>query len=247
MRKDVILRVKELYKSYGDLKVLRGVSFELRRGETAVIMGRSGVGKSTLLRCINRLVEPDSGEIYLGDIEVTDEKTDIHEIRRRIGMVFQHFELFPHMRVLDNVMIGPLKVLKLSKERARELALRQLSKVGLADKVDSYPAELSGGEKQRVAIARALAMSPDLVMFDEPTSALDPLLVGEVLDTMRELAREGLTMLIVSHEVGFAKEAADRIMIMNDGKIIEEGPPSVIFSNPRHEFTRKFLHRILPR
>ena len=247
MRKDVILRVKELYKSYGDLKVLRGVSFELRRGETAVIMGRSGVGKSTLLRCINRLIEPDSGEIYLGDIEVTDEKTDIHEIRRRIGMVFQHFELFPHMRVLDNVMIGPLKVLKLPKERARELALRQLSKVGLADKVDSYPAELSGGEKQRVAIARALAMSPDLVMFDEPTSALDPLLVGEVLDTMRELAREGLTMLIVSHEVGFAKEAADRIMIMNDGKIIEEGPPSVIFSNPRHEFTRKFLHRILPR
>lgn len=247
MRKDIILRVKELYKSYGDLKVLRGVSFELRRGETAVIMGRSGVGKSTLLRCINRLVEPDSGEIYLGDIEVTDEKTDIHEIRRRIGMVFQHFELFPHMRVLDNVMIGPLKVLKLPKERARELALRQLSKVGLADKVDSYPAELSGGEKQRVAIARALAMSPDLVMFDEPTSALDPLLVGEVLDTMRELAREGLTMLIVSHEVGFAKEAADRIMIMNDGKIIEEGPPSVIFSNPRHEFTRKFLHRILPR
>jgi len=247
MRKDVILRVKELYKSYGDLKVLRGVSFELRRGETAVIMGRSGVGKSTLLRCINRLIEPDSGEIYLGDIKVTDEKTDIHEIRRRIGMVFQHFELFPHMRVLDNVMIGPLKVLKLSKERARELALRQLSKVGLADKVDSYPAELSGGEKQRVAIARALAMSPDLVMFDEPTSALDPLLVGEVLDTMRELAREGLTMLIVSHEVGFAKEAADRIMIMNDGKIIEEGPPSVIFSNPRHEFTRKFLHRILPR
>ena len=247
MRKNVILRVKELYKSYGDLKVLRGVSFELRRGETAVIMGRSGVGKSTLLRCINRLIEPDSGEIYLGDIEVTDEKSDIHEIRRRIGMVFQHFELFPHMRVLDNVMIGPLKVLKLPKERARELALRQLSRVGLADKVNSYPAELSGGEKQRVAIARALAMSPDLVMFDEPTSALDPLLVGEVLDTMRELAREGLTMLIVSHEVGFAKEAADRIMIMNDGKIIEEGPPSVIFSNPRHEFTRKFLHRILPR
>lgn len=247
MGDDIILRVRNLHKRYGDLEVLKGISLELRKGEIVVIMGRSGVGKSTLLRCINRLMESDAGEIYLGNTKVTDTATDITKIRRRIGMVFQHFELFPHLAALDNVMIGLTKVLKLPKEKARELALTHLDRVGLRDKAYSYPAELSGGEKQRVDIARALAMSPDLVMFDEPTSALDPLLVGEVLDTMRELAREGLTMLIVSHEVGFAKEAADRIMIMNEGKIVEEGPPSLIFSDPKHKFTRKFLQRILAR
>jgi len=245
MANDIVLRVKDVYKSYGDLEVLKGVSLELRKGETVVIMGRSGVGKSTLLRCINRLIEPDAGEIYLGNTKVTGTGIDMTKIRRRIGMVFQHFELFPHLIALDNVTIGLTKVLKLPKEKAKELALKYMDKVGLMDKAYSHPAELSGGEKQRVAIARALAMSPDLVMFDEPTSALDPLLVGEVLDTMEELAREGLTMLIVSHEVGFAKEAADRVMIMNEGKIVEEGPPSLIFSDPKHEFTRKFLKRIL--
>ena len=247
MMNNIILRIEDLYKSYGDLKVLDGISFELRKGETVVIMGRSGVGKSTLLRCINRLTEPDAGEIYLGNTKVTDPGTDVTKIRERIGMVFQHFELFPHLIALDNVTIGLTKVLKLPEEKARELALTQLDKVGLSHKAYSHPAELSGGEKQRVAIARALAMNPDLIMFDEPTSALDPLLVGEVLDTMRELAREGLTMLIVSHEVSFAEEVADRIMIMSEGKIVEEGPPSLIFSNPEHEFTRKFLERILAR
>jgi len=245
MENDIVLRVKDVYKSYGDLEVLKGVSLELRKGETVVIMGRSGVGKSTLLRCINRLIEPDAGESYLGNTNVTGTGIDMTKIRRRIGMVFQHFELFPHLIALDNVTIGLTKVLKLPKEKAKELALKYMDKVGLRDKAYSHPAELSGGEKQRVAIARTLVMSPDLVMFDEPTSALDPLLVGEVLDTMEELAREGLTMLIVSHEVGFAKEAADRVMIMNEGKIVEEGPPSLIFSDPKHEFTRKFLKRIL--
>jgi len=245
MENETILKVNDLHKRYDALEVLKGVSFELKKGEKVVIMGRSGAGKSTLLRCINRLIEPDAGEIHLGETRVTATETDVTKIRRRIGMVFQHFELFSHLTALDNVTIGPIKVLNLPKEKAMELGLRYLDKVGLKSKAHSFPAELSGGEKQRVGIARALAMNPDLVMFDEPTSALDPLLVGEVLDTMKELAREGLTMLIVTHEVDFAKEVADRIMIMNDGEIVDEGPPSLVFSDPKHEFTRKFLQRTL--
>jgi len=245
MENETILKVSDLHKRYDALEVLKGVSFELKKGEKVVIMGRSGAGKSTLLRCINRLIEPDAGEIHLGDTRVTAAETDVTKIRRRIGMVFQHFELFSHLTALDNVTIGPIKVLNLPKEKAVELGLKYLDKVGLKSKAHSFPAELSGGEKQRVGIARALAMNPDLVMFDEPTSALDPLLVGEVLDTMKELAREGLTMLIVTHEIDFAKDVADRIMIMNDGEIVDEGPPSLIFFDPKHEFTRKFLQRIL--
>jgi polar amino acid transport system ATP-binding protein len=245
MENETILKVNDLHKRYDALEVLKGISFELKKGEKVVIMGRSGAGKSTLLRCINRLIEPDAGEIHLGDTRVTATETDVTKIRRRIGMVFQHFELFSHLTALDNVTIGPIKVLNLPKEEAMELGLRYLDKVGLKSKAHSFPAELSGGEKQRVGIARALAMNPDLVMFDEPTSALDPLLVGEVLDTMKELAKEGLTMLIVTHEVDFAKEVADRIMIMNDGEIVDEGPPSLIFSDPKHEFTRRFLQRTL--
>jgi len=245
MENETILKVSDLHKRYDVLEVLKGISFELKKGEKVVIMGRSGAGKSTLLRCINRLIEPDAGEIHLGDTRVTATETDVTKIRRRIGMVFQHFELFSHLTALDNVTVGPIKVLNLPKEKAVELGLRYLDKVGLKSKAHSFPAELSGGEKQRVGIARALAMNPDLVMFDEPTSALDPLLVGEVLDTMKELAREGLTMLIVTHEIDFAKEVADRIMIMNNGEIVDEGPPSLIFSDPKHEFTRRFLQRRL--
>lgn len=245
MESEIVLKVNDLHKKYDASEVLKGISFELKKGEKVVIMGRSGAGKSTLLRCINRLIEPDAGEIHLCNTRVTATETDVTKIRRRIGMVFQHFELFSHLTALDNVTIGPTKVLNLPKEKAMELGLRYLDKVGMKDKAHAFPAELSGGEKQRVGIARALAMNPDLVMFDEPTSALDPLLVGEVLGTMKELAREGLTMLIVTHEVDFAKEVADRIMIMNDGEIVDEGPPSLIFSDPKHEFTRKFLQRIL--
>jgi ABC-type polar amino acid transport system ATPase subunit len=240
-----VLNIEDLCKSYGSNRVLDGITFNLKKREKVVIMGKSGTGKSTLLRCINRLIEPDAGKIYLYNTCITSDDIDITKIRRRIGMVFQHFELFPHLTALNNVTIGLIKVLNFPKDKAEKLAFNTLKKVGLKDKAHSYPGELSGGEKQRVDIARALAMNPELMMFDEPTSALDPFLVGEVLDTMKELADEGLTMLIVSHEVGFIKEVADRILIMHDGKIIESAPPQQIFEKPKHKFTKMFLKRIL--
>ena len=241
---EIVLRVEDLHKAYGDNRVLRGVSLSLRRGETKVVIGPSGTGKSTLLRCINQLTIPDKGSVWLGGVEATSRNTDINRIRAQIGFVFQSFNLFTHMTAVDNVRIGPMKVKGLSKEEATRLALEELERVGLADKADAYPAELSGGQQQRVSIARALAMSPLLILFDEPTSALDPELIGEVLTVMINLAREGMTMLVVSHEMGFARSVADEIIFMEHGVIVEEGPPEQLFSASKEPRTREFLHKI---
>jgi len=239
-----VLKVEDLYKAYGDNQVLRGVSLSLRRGETKVVIGPSGTGKSTLLRCINQLTIPDSGRVWLGDVEATSRHTDINRIRAQIGFVFQSFNLFTHMNALDNVRIGPMKVKGMSKEDATRLAMEELARVGLAEKAEAYPAELSGGQQQRVSIARALAMSPLLILFDEPTSALDPELIGEVLSVMIDLAREGMTMLVVSHEMGFARSVADEIIFMEHGVIVEEGPPAQLFTASKEPRTREFLHKI---
>jgi len=241
---EIVLRVEDLHKAYGDNRVLRGVSLSLRRGETKVVIGPSGTGKSTLLRCINQLTIPDKGSVWLGGVEATSRNTDINRIRAQIGFVFQSFNLFTHMTAVDNVRIGPMKVKGLSKEEATKLALEELERVGLADKADAYPAELSGGQQQRVSIARALAMSPLLILFDEPTSALDPELIGEVLTVMINLAHEGMTMLVVSHEMGFARSVADEIIFMEHGVIVEEGPPEQLFSASKEPRTREFLHKI---
>jgi len=241
---EVVLRVEDLHKAYGDNQVLRGVSLSLRRGETKVVIGPSGTGKSTLLRCINQLTTPDSGSVWLGGIEATSRHTDINRIRAQIGFVFQSFNLFTHMNALDNVRIGPMKVKEMNKEEATELAMEELTRVGLADKAEAYPAELSGGQQQRVSIARALAMSPLLILFDEPTSALDPELIGEVLAVMINLAREGMTMLVVSHEMGFARSVADEIIFMEHGVIVEQGPPAQLFSAAEEPRTKEFLHKI---
>ena len=241
---EVVLRVEDLHKRYGREEVLKGVSFKVRRGETKVIIGPSGTGKSTLLRCITRLTEPDRGRVWLGDIEVTGRGVDLNRVRASIGFVFQDFNLFTHLTALDNVRIGLLKVKKLPKEKATEIALKQLEHVGLAHKADAYPAELSGGQQQRVAIARALAMEPKLILFDEPTSALDPELIGEVLDVMVALAKEGMTMVVVSHEMGFAGTVADEIIFMEGGVIVEQGPPDRLFRQPKHPRTAEFLRKI---
>jgi len=241
---EVVLRVEDLYKAYGDNQVLRGVSLSLRRGETKVVIGPSGTGKSTLLRCINQLTIPDSGSVWLGDIEATSRQADINRIRSQIGFVFQSFNLFTHLNALENVRIGPMRVKRLNREEATRLAREELERVGLADKAEAYPAELSGGQQQRVSIARALAMSPLLILFDEPTSALDPELIGEVLTVMINLAREGMTMLVVSHEMGFARSVADEIIFMEHGVIVEEGPPAQLFSASKEPRTREFLHKI---
>ncbi len=244
MENNAILRVESLYKRYGKLEVLRGISFAVKKGEAKVIIGPSGTGKSTLLRCINRLTEPDSGRIWLAGKEVTAPNVNINKIRASIGMVFQDFNLFTHLKVIDNVRIGPMKVKGLSKKEATELAIEELRKVGLEDKVNSYPAELSGGQQQRVSIARALAMKPELILFDEPTSALDPELIGEVLRVMIDLAKNGMTMLVVSHEMGFARAVAREIIFMEHGVIVEEGPPEQLFNHPKHKRTAEFLHKI---
>jgi len=209
------------------------------------VIGPSGSGKSTLLRCVNRLEEPTSGRILIEGVDMTDPDVDIDRLRTRIGMVFQHFNLFPHLTVLDNLTIAQRKVLKRSKHEAREIAVANLERVGLIDKIDEYPNRLSGGQQQRVAIARALSMKPDMMLFDEPTSALDPELIGEVLDVMRRLAQDGMTMMVVTHEMGFAREVADRVVFMDGGVIVEEGPPKDVLSNPKHERTRRFLSMIL--
>lgn len=240
-----MIEVQNLNKSFGDLHVLKDISLSIQNKEVVCLIGASGSGKSTLLRCLNFLELKDSGSIVIDSKEIDIKKDDLNKVRQRVGMVFQHFHLFPHMTVLENVIEAPIQVSGLSKEEAEEIAHDLLKKVGLEDKVNVYPEKLSGGQKQRVAIARALAMKPDVMLFDEPTSALDPELVGEVLRTMKQLAYEGMTMVVVTHEMGFAQEVADRVIYLHDGKIIEEGDPKQVFNNPKHERTKEFLDAVL--
>ncbi|WP_139993281.1 amino acid ABC transporter ATP-binding protein [Paenibacillus paridis] len=240
-----MIRVKGLRKSYGKVEILKGIDTEIRKGEVVVVIGPSGSGKSTFLRCLNRLEQPTKGEIWLNEREITDKQSELNQIRQEMGMVFQHFNLFPHMTVLDNLTLAPRKLKKMSKEQARKNAIELLRTVGLEDKGDAYPDRLSGGQKQRVAIARALAMEPTVMLFDEPTSALDPEMVGEVLDVMKKLAQNGMTMVIVTHEMGFAREVGDRLLFMDSGCIVEEGVPLDVFQNPRHSRTQDFLAKVL--
>ena len=240
-----LLEISGLYKRFGDHEVLKNINLNVKRGEVVVIIGPSGSGKSTLLRCINRLEEPTAGKIVLDGISITDKKVDINKIRQRIGMVFQQFNLFTHLTALQNVMLAPLKIKKVRKEEAERNAINLLEKVGLGDQIHKYPAQLSGGQQQRVAIARALAMEPEVMLFDEVTSALDPELVKEVLDVMKQLAQDGMTMIVVTHEMGFAREVGDRLIFMDEGVIVEEGIPVEVFKNPKNPRTKKFLSVIL--
>lgn len=240
-----IIRICDLHKSYDDLVVLRGVDLEVKRGEVVVILGPSGSGKSTLLRCVNLLEQPTSGQVFFEDTEITAKGTDINAVRAKVGMVFQSFNLFPHKTVLQNLTMAPMKLRHISKHEAEERALQLLKKVGLSEKVNVYPSMLSGGQQQRVAIARALAMQPNIMLFDEPTSALDPEMIGEVLDVMVKLAQEGMTMVCVTHEMGFAREVADRIVFMDQGQILEVAPPAKFFSDPEHPRLQQFLKQIL--
>lgn len=240
-----MIQVKNLYKSFGSLTVLKGVDLDVKEREVVVMLGASGSGKSTLLRCLNFLEFHDQGAIWIKNQLVDPHKTDLNEIRQEVGMVFQHFNLFPHKSVLENLMEAPVYVKKWKKERAKEIAYDLLEKVGLKDRADAFPDMLSGGQKQRVAIARALAMNPRVMLFDEPTSALDPELVGEVLNVMKQLAKEGMTMVVVTHEMGFAREVADRVVFMGDGQILEQGTPEQFFGNPSHERAKQFLSSIL--
>ncbi|PNE37838.1 amino acid ABC transporter ATP-binding protein [Streptomyces noursei] len=239
------IEVRGLHKAFGALEVLRGIDFSVARGEVVCVIGPSGSGKSTLLRCVNLLEEPTAGRITVAGTEVTDPEVDIDRVRRRIGMVFQSFNLFPHLTALENLTIAQRRVLRRDRPTAARIARDQLARVGLGDKEAAYPAQLSGGQQQRVAIARALAMDPELMLFDEPTSALDPELVGDVLAVMRALARDGMTMLVVTHEMGFAREVADRVVFMDGGLVVEEGTPGQVVGAPRHERTRAFLSRVL--
>lgn len=243
-----MITVKDLYKDFGEngeIKVLKGVSEHIEKGEKVVIIGPSGSGKSTFLRCLNRLEEPTSGEIYFEDQLITSPKCNIDRLRMKMGMVFQHFNLFPHLSIMDNITLAPIKLLKKSKEEARENAMKLLARVGLPDKADAFPGQLSGGQKQRIAIARSLAMNPDVMLFDEPTSALDPEMVGEVLDLMKELAEDGMTMVVVTHEMGFAKEVANRVLFMDEGIILEQGSPAEIFTAPKSPRLKDFLSKVL--
>jgi polar amino acid transport system ATP-binding protein len=239
-----VVRIEGLYKSFGSLEVLRGVDLEVDRGEVVVILGPSGSGKSTLLRCVNLLEKPTKGRIWFEDICITEPKADINKVREKVGMVFQSFNLFPHLTAKRNIMLAQRKVLKRSKEEAERVAIEQLEKVGLGDRANYLPAQLSGGQQQRVAIARALAMDPHVMLFDEATSALDPELVRGVLDVMRELALGGMTMIVVTHEMGFAREAADRVVFVDEGVIVEEGTPAEVFDNPQSPRTQDFLGHI---
>jgi polar amino acid transport system ATP-binding protein len=241
---DVVIDVRGLHKRFGELHVLRGIDLVVRRGEVVVIIGPSGSGKSTLLRCLNRLEDPTAGTIVVAGTEISGRRVDLPAVRRQIGMVFQHFNLFPHMTALENVMEGPRTVLGLSRDEAARRAMDLLRKVGLEDKAPSKPASLSGGQQQRVAIARALAMNPKVMLFDEVTSALDPELVGEVLNVMKGLAEEGMTMVVVTHEMSFARRVADRVVFIDHGAIVEQGPPEQIFQRARHERTRQFLSQL---
>jgi polar amino acid transport system ATP-binding protein len=240
-----MIAIRNLHKSFGDLDVLKGIDFSVAQGEVVCVIGPSGSGKSTLLRCINRLEEPSSGQVLIGKDEVTDPDVDIDAIRRRIGMVFQQFNLFPHLTVTENVSIAQRRVLGRGEAEAEQVTAANLARVGLSDKADAYPAQLSGGQQQRAAIARALAMGPELMLFDEPTSALDPEIVGDVLAVMRGLADDGMTMIVVTHEMSFAREVADRVVFMDDGTIVEEGEAERVIGSPANERTRRFLARVL--
>ena len=239
-----MITVKNLKKNFGDLTVLKGIDVTIEKGECVVVIGPSGSGKSTFLRCLNRLEEPDGGEIDIEGTDLLSPHTDINEMRQKMGMVFQHFNLFPHKTILENVTLAPIKLKKMPQKEAEDAALDLLRRVGIEDKASVYPSTLSGGQKQRVAIARSLAMNPQVMLFDEPTSALDPEMVGEVLDVMKNLAKEGMTMVVVTHEMGFAKEVANRVLFMADGVILEEGTPEEIFEHPQHERTKAFIKAI---
>ncbi|EAC9871355.1 amino acid ABC transporter ATP-binding protein [Listeria monocytogenes] len=239
------LKVTGLKKSFGANEVLKGIDIEVKEGEVVCVIGPSGSGKSTFLRCMNNLEEITAGDVVVDDFNITDKKVDINKVRENIGMVFQHFNLFPHLSVLENITLAPVELKKMDKEEAKSNALRLLEQVGLREKAEEFPNQLSGGQKQRVAIARALAMDPDIMLFDEPTSALDPEMVGEVLGVMKELAKDGMTMMIVTHEMGFAREVGDRVIFMDGGYIVEEGKPAEIFDNPTNERTISFLDKVL--
>ena len=243
--KTVKVHVSNLKKSFGKLEVLKDISMDIHEGEVVVLLGPSGSGKSTFLRCLNQLEIATEGEIIVDGNNITDKHTDINKVRENIGMVFQHFNLFPHKTVLENIMLAPVELKKMTKEQAKEKGLQLLKRVGMFDKADVYPNMLSGGQKQRVAIARALAMSPDIMLFDEPTSALDPEMVGEVLDVMKELAADGMTMVIVTHEIGFAREVADRVVFMDGAYIVEQGTPEEVIRNPKKERNIDFLNKVL--
>ncbi|WP_322925086.1 amino acid ABC transporter ATP-binding protein [Paenibacillus campi] len=239
------IKVTNLKKSFGSNEVLKDINMQVEEGEVVCVIGPSGSGKSTLLRCMNKLEEITAGEVLVDDYNISDSRTDINKVRENIGMVFQHFNLFPHMSVLKNITFAPVELKKQSEAEARKTALQLLERVGLSDKADAFPGSLSGGQKQRVAIARALAMNPDIMLFDEPTSALDPEMVGEVLGVMKDLASEGMTMMIVTHEMSFAREVADRVIFMDGGYIVEEGSPEQVFGSPKHERTISFLEKVL--
>ena len=241
----VLLKIQDLHKSFGDHEVLKGINIEIKKGEVVVIIGASGSGKSTFLRTLNLLEVPSSGKIIFEGSELCVQKSDVNKHRQKMGMVFQHFNLFEHLSVLENLCIAPIKLLKKSKEQAKKEAMELLNQVGLADKISAYPSSLSGGQKQRIAIVRALAMNPDVMLFDEPTSALDPEMVGEVLNVMKNLARSGMTMVVVTHEMGFAREVASRVLFFDKGIIAEDASPNEIFSNPKNSRLKEFLSRIL--
>ncbi len=240
-----MIKVKNLHKKFGKLHVLKGVEVNIQKGEVVVVIGPSGSGKSTLLRCLNLLEQPSDGEIIFEGINITDKRNDINKLRQKMGMVFQNFNLFPHLTVLENITLAPVKLKNMSPREAEVNALELLKRVGLEDKAHNYPSQLSGGQKQRIAIVRALAMAPDVMLFDEPTSALDPEMVGEVLEVMKELASEGMTMVVVTHEMGFAREVGTRVLFMDEGSLKEEGRPEEIFSNPSNERTKEFLSKVL--
>lgn len=247
MINDKLIQVKDLKKYYkkGLIKALNGVSVDINRGDVVVVIGPSGSGKSTLLRSLNLLEEPTSGSIIFEGVDITNKKIDINKHRQKMGMVFQHFNLFPHKTILDNMTLAPIEVKKVPAAQAKEKAIQLLERVGLADRAEAYPIQLSGGQKQRIAIVRALCMEPDVMLFDEPTSALDPEMVGEVLDVMKELAREGMTMVVVTHEMGFAREVGNRVLFMDEGKLVEEGTPEDIFEHPKSERLQDFLSKVL--
>lgn len=240
-----MISVRDLHKYFGSLEVLKGIHCEIGRGECVCVIGPSGSGKSTFLRCLNLLETPTKGEIIIDDMHLMEKKFDVDALRKRVGMVFQHFNLFPHLTILENVTLAPVRHKMMSEAEAKKKAMELLNRVGVGDKADNYPVQLSGGQKPRVAIARALALSPEVMLFDEPTSALDPEMVGEVLEVMKQLAREGMTMVVVTHEMGFAREVADRVLFMDGGVICEEGTPDQIFDHPQEERTKTFLSKVL--
>ena len=242
---DVLIKVDNLHKSFGEVEVLKGINAEIHKGDVIVVIGASGSGKSTFLRCLNKLEEPTGGKIFFEGTDITDPHININLHRRKMGMVFQQFNLFPHMTVLKNMILGPTKLLKKSKEEAEREAMKLLERVGLSERANAYPNQLSGGQKQRVAIVRALCMNPDVLLFDEPTSALDPEMVGEVLDVMKQLAKEGMTMVVVTHEMGFAREVATNVVFIDEGKIVEQGEPEEFFTNPKNPRLKDFLSKVL--